>query len=953
MMRLNPGTAAKAMVLCILFALPPAALAQDSTLTGTITDSTDAALPGVAVTATHVASGNTFVGTSDSGGQYRVGPVRPGVYRIRAELQGFTTMTLENLEVLVGQRLVANVKLTISSVQESVTVTGETPLVDVSQTRPSGNIDPRQVSELPVLGRNWMDLSMLAPGSRANAVDESPVGGLGGSDTKNFQLNFDGQSVTNIVSAGGFQPRYSRDLIAEFEMVNNRFDASQGRSMAGQVNVITKSGTNRYGGSLSGYFRDDKFNAMDFIVGRVLPYQDQQISATFGGPIKKDRIHIFANYEWERNPQSYTFTSPFPRFNFDLTGSRKEKLGGVRVDNQFTNNTRLMVRGHAWKSFTPNDPRSTGGATLHPTRSATVDKSSHEVFATYTQVMRPDLIHEIKGGYNFMNFRVESIVPHSVQVLLRGYSIGEQSNQMHDVDQDTWQIRDDWTWLRGRHEIKMGGEAIHNTTCICPWQLWMDGGLNATGGPVPANIQDLFPVWNDPSTWNLKALSPITVSWEQSVADSYFFKDPRKMFAAYAQDNWTVTKKLTLNFGLRYDLCIGCLAEGVVVEPFLPARTAPRPSEKRRFVPRLGLGYKVSDKTVIRGGFGKYYGELNDNPTHSTQLSAQAIKVFVFNDLRPDFASNPFNGPVPTPAQAKLLPGRSLVSNIVNPDTNLYGMPYSWQSSIGVQQQLTQTMGVQVDYNYMGKRRDEASYESNLSYNVATGANYTFSDVSKRPYPTFGNVGVRVSDGWSNQHSIDTGLTKRLSKNWQASATYSLSWLRDGEPIPRWPCFVSGAFVPCPDGFTVARDVGGEYGLSVGDQRHRAVFNGIWQLPYGFRLSGLYFFGSGQRLATVFGQDVRGRALTTGRLRPDGTIVTRNNFVGTPLHRVDTRLAKQFRIAGNVKIEGLLEVFNLFNHENYGSWVTNESSASYGKPQQNTNVAYQPRMMQLGFRFEF
>jgi len=175
MMRLNPGTAAKAMVLCILFALPPAALAQDSTLTGTITDSTDAALPGVAVTATHVASGNTFVGTSDSGGQYRVGPVRPGVYRIRAELQGFTTMTLENLEVLVGQRLVANVKLTISSVQESVTVTGEPARTQFKRGDSDGNGDLQLTDAVRILNVLFLGTGVLTCLDAADSDDNGQI----------------------------------------------------------------------------------------------------------------------------------------------------------------------------------------------------------------------------------------------------------------------------------------------------------------------------------------------------------------------------------------------------------------------------------------------------------------------------------------------------------------------------------------------------------------------------------------------------------------------------------------------------------------------------------------------------------------------------------------------------------------------------------------------------------
>jgi hypothetical protein len=262
-------------------------------------------------------------------------------------------------------------------------------------------------------------------------------------------------------------------------------------------------------------------------------------------------------------------------------------------------------------------------------------------------------------------------------------------------------------------------------------------------------------------------------------------------------------------------------------------------------------------------------------------------------------------------------------------------------------------MSVEADYAYTGVRRDQNSRNQNLSYDPATGVNYPFTDISKRPYPDWGYASTYYTDAWSNYNALQSAFTKRFSNRWQASATYTLSVLRDASGAPTGPCVVSGVISPCPVGFKVAPDLGGEYTLAANDQRHRAVFNGIWQLPYGLQLSGLYFFGSGLRYATAFGADLRNTGGTSGRLRPDGTIVPRNNLTGQPLHRVDLRALRQFPIHGSLRIDGIFEVFNLFNHPNYGSYVTSESSRNYGRPQQNTNVAYQPRMLQLGFRLTF
>ena len=142
--------------------------------------------------------------------------------------------------------------------------------------------------------------------------------------------------------------------------------------------------------------------------------------------------------------------------------------------------------------------------------------------------------------------------------------------------------------------------------------------------------------------------------------------------------------------------------------------------------------------------------------------------------------------------------------------------------------------------------------------------------------------------------------------------------------------------------------------MATTDQRHRAVFNGIRELKYGFQLSGLYYYGSGQRFATTYGGDLRGTGSSTaGRLRPDGTIVPRNNFVGKPIHRLDMRVQKRFSFGGRSAVDAMFEVFNLFNHANYGAYTTQESNASYGQPSQSDLTANAPRSVQLGFKVTF
>src|SRR5258708_24269869 len=205
-----------------ILALPVTAFAQEATLSGTIVDSTNAVLPGVTVTALNEATGNRFVGVTDERGIYRM-PVRIGAYVVTAELQGFATLTRNGVQLLLGQTAVRNLQMAPSNLQETVTVTGEAPLLDLAGSSLGGNIDPRQMSELPVQGRDWMSLALFAPGNRTTATGGAPVQDrTAGRDLREFQLNLDGQQVTGQLGPGGHPP-FSRHSPPAFPSLSHRF----------------------------------------------------------------------------------------------------------------------------------------------------------------------------------------------------------------------------------------------------------------------------------------------------------------------------------------------------------------------------------------------------------------------------------------------------------------------------------------------------------------------------------------------------------------------------------------------------------------------------------------------------------------------------------------------------------------------------------------------------------
>jgi hypothetical protein len=968
------------LVVGALLLLPVAAHAQESTLTGTVRDNTGGVLPGVTVTATHEAAGTTFVGLTDERGVYRI-TLRAGVFRVSAELTGFTTVLRPGVELLVGRQATLNLEMGVSSVQETVTVTGEAPLIDTTSSNIAGNIDPRQMQDLPLNGRNWMDLTLLAPGSRTNSATEIPQDRQG-----YFQINVDGQQVTFTLCCQQNQPRFSRDAIAEFELTTNRFDATKGRTAGMMVNAITKSGTNTPSGTFSGYFRDDRFNAKDFIQNRVLPYSNQQYSGTFGGPIIRDRIHFFGNMEYENEPSTVTFSSPYPAFNVDLEGTRTETKAGPKVDWQFTPQMRLSTRYTRYQIEIPNI--GTGGSTLHPSTGRTDARIANQLFVDFNQVFGSRSLNSVKGGSAYLRYLLQPNAgwgtsgnrrPPGTASLFRdvfggeeidggapvlqfsGYSFGNTNNPQSSGEK-VYSLRDDFSTsydLGGRHDIKVGGEYIRYTMDTA-WCNGCNGTLRFNVAP-PANIQTLIPSWDDASTWNLAALSPLVVDYRMPIGD-FAWAIQRNIYAAWYQDDWALSNRLTLNMGMRWDSDLGGHGESIVFEPWLTGR---RPHDLNNFAPRTGFAWQLNDRTVMRGGYGLFFTQLEADAAHQSQLQIEHFQLTVVNDGRPDFAVNPFNGPAPTYEQVLTracdrngnAPGclRRTVANEIpfgDHDTS-----FSHMASVGMQRQIGPSMAFESNYVWTGGRKEEFAPNINLAYDRATGANLRFQDVARTPFPDWGVVRAEIMTKRSNYYGWENSFTKRFSNRWQANATYTLAWFKDEDPAP-FTVTLDGsgpiATLLSPLGFPVAEDIGGIYGLAATEQRHRATFNGIWDVGAGIQLSGLYFFGSGERFSTSWGGDLRNMgAGGTARLRANGTIAPRNALVGEPIHRVDLRLTKRQRIVGRTTIDGMLEVFNVFNHENYGSYTTLESNARYGQPVFNNNVAYQPRIVQLGFRFAF
>jgi hypothetical protein len=949
------------------------AAAQDASILGTVTDETKGALPGVTVTATSLDTGRVFTAVSDDRGEYRLRGLPASRYKVVAELTGFSTVIVAEVEVLVGQNRTVPFAMKVASLEETVTVTGESPLVDISSTQVGGNVDRRQMEELPLQGRNWMELAMQVRGVTANAVDNTP-----GVRDRQFQLNLDGQEITQQVAGGGFgQPRFSREAIAEFQVVTNLFDITQGRSLGMQVQAISRSGTNSLNGSVYGYFRDDSLNAKDFIAGRVLPYSNQQIGGAIGGPIIRDRLHYFLSYERENEPNTI-FTAPpglpSQSFSFDTKTVQNSFLG--RGDWQMKPQDHMTVRASYWDW---GNPFTQVSGTEHPSQAADRSRRAVNVVGTWSKVLTSTKLQELRVGYthfDWKNLLAVSALANTPNYIFPSLTVGQRRNYPQEFYQNTWSARYDLNWTVNSHDMKIGAEYLrwHDTG---QWQLLSRGEFTFTRNPP--DLERRFPAdaWDDPTRWDVTDLDQYGVQRFDLNFGDWTIDIPRPTVAVWMGDTWRTNNQLTVNYGVRWDADWGALDPPYVTSPitFNPrggnqySDIDLQPGEKlypgglrdiNNIAPRGGFNWNVGGKgsLVVRGGSGLYFSVPDSNTTFSQQsFNAERILVnsFPYDNL-PNFVQDPtrgrsqadyVNGVYPLPAQSP---------RVIAHD---YRMPYTWQSTIGAQGQVAEIWGIEGDYTYWKGYNFARQRDPNLFYDPVTGYSRN-PTTAGRPDPAYGVIQWLESNGAADYGALSAAVNRRYRNNWQASLSYTLL-LFQNDNTTNFQYQGNNPFNP-----------DAEWARSTEFQRHTLRLNGIWRLKYDFSVSGAYLYGSGNYYQTNFAANPFGhggvtRYVTAPTTVADdvadrfdgptsfavGDVIPRNALLGLPLHRVDLRLSKDVNLPGGVKVTGIAEVFNLFNHENYGAYNSQVNSTTFGAPRQMLLNAYQPRVMQLAFRVGF
>ncbi|MBI2685699.1 MAG: TonB-dependent receptor [Acidobacteria bacterium] len=929
-----------------LLAVAPV-FSQQTSIQGTVTDTSGATVATAIVKLAPVNGGPASSTLTNNAGVYLFPAIAAGEYKVRVEAPGFGVLE-RTVSILVGQGITADFQVKPATSSTTVMVMEDTAAVETTSSQVGGYVDPNRMKNVPLNGRNWMELSLLVPGVTVNAIGNTPLGSVSGG---RFQINVDGQQVTQNSAGTGFgQPQYSREAMEQFQVITNRFDATLGRSSQIQVNAQTRSGTNLFHGSAYGYFRTDAVNAADPIAQRVLPFSNQQYGGTFGGPLLHNKLFFFAAFEGERQPGTI-FNTPagFTGTSFSFPTKSQTNSFLSRADWHLNAKHRLSMR---YSMFTFSNPFDLSSSSAHPSQAAARTRKSHNALVNWSWVASPSVVNELKYGFNYFNWTNDPMVQSLEMRFPGGITVGGAYNFPQVFNQPVNQIRDDLYLLKGTHSIKVGGEYLSNNHSGL-FQQNVRGV--ATVASAPSNYNTVFPVWNDPSTWRLDAVAPLTSVYTQGFGD-FNIDIPRNVVGFWLQDDWKISKRLTLNLGLRYDNDIG-----VFYTPNLKSGVlAPRGGDNNNISPRAGFAWDMtgSRKTVLRGGAGLYYADIQAN---------QVINQSIFNGERSIQASvqktatanidlnKPFGGV----SGADFVSGKAIVPlqslQLIGPGAVT---PYSFQASLGAERSFGSDWTFSGDFVYWRVYKEWQRHDNNLFFNPATGFNVN-PNTGGRPDPRFSQILYFVTPNAAGAiyYGLQMELQRRFAKRYQTGVAYTVAKLKDSSP---------GAFNYPNNQF----DLADEWAQSADDQRHTVNFNGSIQLKWGFQTSLLYHLGSGAAFAVSspanpFAYTGGSRTFATGTavfiapefVKPSRaagySVAVRNALRGKAIHRVDWRLSKAVAIHEKWRVTGIFEAFNLLNAQNYGSYVTNAGLATYGRPVQNTNLAYAARMLQFAARFDF
>ena len=903
------------------------AFAQTATVTGRVTDASEAVIPATRITVTNIATSNARTVESNEVGYYTVALLPPGQYRIDVEQDGFKSIARDGITLEVDQRAEINFVLEVGAVTEQIEVTADALQLETADASRGQVIDNQRIVEMPLNGRNYNQLALLSAGTA------QPVGGRfggfssGGMRTTQNNFQLDGVDNNGVELAGAqrrsemVQP--SIDAIQEFKVQTNAYSAEYGRAMGSVINVTTKSGTNDIHGAAFYFLRNEALDAKNYFtpVDAEKPrFRRNQYGFAVGGPVWfgekidwRNKVFWFADAEWTDIRQTRTATSTIPTLKMrsgdfsDLSKSIIDPLTGDpfpgnaipqdRIDpvgltminlypnpqkpdvgNNFVNlspqnedvrkwdaradvnisDTDNVFFRVSWHGFTRPAALSLPAPSFGGGNDQAVDGNN---FATgWNHIWSPNLIMSIRGTYNYALFIRDNVADAkalaeelgvfnlndayginggeaatlgSMSIMsVSGYrNVGQGSFNPVDRNSQNRQVVGDLTWTKGKHTLKFGGGLIRSQNNIFNISRQIgEFGFNARY--TKDGQADMLLGWPNRFTWS----RPLFTNLRQWLPSTY------------VQDDWKITPKLTLNLGLRYEVVIPWTDKqdrlgnfDVTTDPENPVLVlagqrgtsnfdrAGYKTDTNNFMPRVGFAYKLTDKTVLRGGWGIYYAYME--PFGDAQyLIGNPPASYVVQ--RGSSASTPAvilqGGPPPGSLELENATGIQFISYDTDPPGS-----FAHQWNFNIQQELGQDWLFEIGYSGSNGHHLLRRYDENFSPPGPGAIN------EKRLYKSAEITGTGIitsplgpiigynHDGSSDYHALVTKIEKRFSGGFTLLGSYT--WSKNmGDTCGG---AAQGNTSGC--GFQDVRFFELERSVDNQDVPHRFVASGLWDLPWG------------------------------------------------------------------------------------------------------------------------
>jgi len=942
---------------------PAAAQNTSGAIAGTITDTQGGVLPGVTLTVTNAETGVARTAVTEGDGKYRFAGLQPGRYDLRAELQGFSTVDVKNIVLTVGLEYPKDVQMGVQTLQESVTVTGEAPVVETTKTEVGAVVTQEQIAVLPVQDRSVVNLTLLVPATGQDTArvkrPNASVGAAIGTASTNFLVD----GVPNV-TAKTAEPRSDipQAGVREFAVHTSQQPAQYGWRPGGTVSIVTKSGTNTFTGEAFEFFRNQAMNRLDKFAqagvdagtSQKPKYSRNQWGGALGGPILKNKFHFFGTYE-RTDEHAYFTVNALPQFYSAFNGTYRggfgQNLEMFRLDYQVTPNQNVMFRylnehtlfycngcGGAASNFGAGDefiPRYTSAGTH------TWVINSHMVNEVNWQWARQTDTTRMSQDYTPANCNaVRTVLGGDTKGCTRytfpsGFQWGYAECQPPCLQNPgtTTPFKDIYEALSismGNHNWKVGG-AYSN------YKTHEDAAPNPLGTWTFSADQYFNP--SDPNF----DFNKLTGARQFQMTWPVVFRDiPDHLYTGYAQDEWKVRPRVTLNLGLRVDYQTMAWDEWVSMSRYprpLPYVDFASRGGKPLWQPRIGVAWDLAGngKSVARAGVGNAYQVFFNGNQGNELVALLQNNINITNPSYPD----PFGGRDPITFISTAPPNIGIMAN------DLKNAPTT-TGSFGFSQQLRADTAVNID--------GVVQRTNNLP--LTMNVNQPLTPTAARPLPEWGQINMVKTIGNYEYKAFLVRLEKRLSNHYQYQVAYTLS-----KQDTDFGTTLADAYSRGP-----------EVGPSASDRRHALVLSSAIQLPANVVTGVIYTFRSTTPFNALAGVDLnndgssttdfvpgtnRGqgnrdtaamlaavnayRASRTPALAP----ISESQIDKSTFNRVDLRVTKGFGIAGR-KIELVGQVFNLFGTDNLGgigtSQTTNALASTFGQipnaqPRQQGEIA--------------